>query len=97
MLKYLVICVNGNQDVCSVDPFDTEEEANAFLAEDAKRVYDEILDHYNSDIDVSPGQAEVVDGEEVYGWSIYPLDIDIESDRGGVIPNGDQDLARHPI
>lgn len=74
-VKYLVICVNENQDVCSVSSFDTEEDANNFLAKDAARVYDEIEQHYNSGIEVSPGDAEVVDGEAIYRWSVYPLTI----------------------
>lgn len=82
MLKYLAICVNEDQKVCSVDPFDTEDEVNAFIADDAARVYGEIAENDDSSIDVSPGNAEVVDGEAVYRWSVYPLDIDVETDRG---------------
>ncbi len=74
-IKYLVICVNEVQDVCSVDSFDTEEAARSFLAKDAARVYDEIEQHDDSSIEVCGGLAEVVDGEAVYRWSVYPLVI----------------------
>lgn len=74
-IKYLVICVNENQDVCSVDSYDTEAEANLSLAEDARKVYEEIEDHCLSSIEVSDGDAEVVDGEAIWRWSIYPLTI----------------------
>lgn len=74
-IKYLVICVNENQDVCSVDSYDTEAEANLALAEDARKAYKEIEDHCLSSIEVSDGDAEVVDGEAIWRWSIYPLTI----------------------
>lgn len=75
-IRYLVICVNENQDVCSVDMYDTEEEANLALAEDARETYEEIEDHCLSSVEVSDGDAEVVDGESIWRWSIYPLAID---------------------
>ena len=75
-IRYLVICVNENQDVCSVDMYDTEEEANLALAEDARKSYEEIEDHDLSSIEVSDGDAEVVDGEAVWRWSIYPLTVE---------------------
>lgn len=73
--KYLVICVNDSQDICSVDPFDTEKDARKFLTEDAARVYDEIEHHNDSSIEVCGGLAEVVDGDTVYRWSIFPMVI----------------------
>lgn len=76
VIKYLVICVNENQDVCSVDSYNTVEEANLALAEDARKAYEEIEDHDLSSIEVSDGDAEVVDGEAVWRWSIYPLAVD---------------------
>lgn len=75
-IRYLVICVNENQDVCSVASYDTEEEANLALAEDARETYEEIEDHDLSSIEVSDGDAEVVDGGSIWRWSIYPLAID---------------------
>lgn len=75
MIKYLVICVNENGEVLSVDPFDAEECANSFLMEDAMKAYEEIKDYDTSDIDVSPGDVEVVNGEAVWRWSIYPMEI----------------------
>lgn len=75
-IKYLVICVNENQDVCSVDSYNTVEEANLALAEDARKTYEEIEDHDLSSIEVSDGDAEVVDGEAVWRWSISPLAIE---------------------
>lgn len=75
-IRYLVICVNENQDVCSVDMYDTEEEVNLALAEDARKAYEEIEDHDLSSIEVSDGDAEVVDGEAVWRWSIYPLTVE---------------------
>lgn len=77
-VKYLVICVQDGGDVQSVTPFDSYAEADLFLAEDAAKMYDKIHDNFNSDIDVYPGGAEVVDGEEVYSWSIYPLVLEKE-------------------
>lgn len=74
-IKYLVICVQDGGDVQSVTPFDSYDDANTFLAEAAKRMYDKIADNYVSDIDVYSGGAEVVDGEETYSWSIYPLTL----------------------
>ena len=73
-IKYLVICVDECQHVCSVDAFDTEQAANAFLAEDAAQVYAD-TDESTSSIVVRPGYAYVVDGEETFRWSIYPLQV----------------------
>lgn len=77
-IKYLAICVQDGAGVHSVTPFDSYEEANSFIGEDAAKMYDTIADHINSGIDVYPGGAEVVDGEEIYGWSIYPLVLEKE-------------------
>ena len=75
-IKYLVICVNENQDVCSVDSYNTEKEAILALAEDARETYEEIEDHDLSSIEVSDGDAEVVDGEAIWRWSVYPLIVE---------------------
>ena len=71
--KYLAICVQDGGDVKSVKPFDTYEQANDFIAKSAAEMYEKIYKKFTSSIDVWPGGAEVVDGEEVYSWQIYPL------------------------
>lgn len=71
--KYLAICIQDGGDVKSVNSFDTHEQANDFIAKSAAEMYDKIHEKLTSDIDVWPGGAEVVDGEEVYSWQIYPL------------------------
>lgn len=72
-VKYLTICVQDGGDVQSVTPFDSYKEANDFIGKDAARMYSDIEDHLNSAIEVYAGGAEVVDGEDVYSWSVYPL------------------------
>lgn len=71
--KYLVICVQDGGDVQLVKPFVTYEQANDFIAKSAAEMYDKIHEKFTSGIDVWHGGAEVVDGEEVYSWQIYPL------------------------
>lgn len=71
--KYLAICVQDGGDVKLVKPFDTYEQANDFIAKSATEMYDKIHENPTSGIDVWPGGAEVVDGEEVCSWQIYPL------------------------
>lgn len=75
MLKYLVICVSESQDVCSVDSFDTEQEANDFLKADATKTYEETSYSGAPSIEVSPGDATVVSDGCIYRWSVYPLTI----------------------
>lgn len=69
--KYLAICVLDGGNVKLVKPFDTYEQADSFIAKSAADMYDKISDRWTSDIDVWPGGAEVVDGEDVYSWQIY--------------------------
>lgn len=73
-VKYLVICVNDS-DICSVDVYDSEKDANDALANDAQMTYDEIEEHPLSSIEVSPGKAKVIDGIDAWGWSLYPLRV----------------------
>lgn len=77
-VKYLTICVQDGGDVQSVTPFDSYKEANDFIGKDAARMYSDIADHLNSAIEVYAGGAEVVDGEDVYSWSVYPLILEKE-------------------
>lgn len=73
--KYLVICVQDGGDIKLVRPFDTYKQADDFIAKSAADVYGKISENLTSGIDVWPGGAEVVDGEEIYRWQIYPLTI----------------------
>lgn len=71
--KFLVICVDENLDILSVNSFDNEEDANAFLAKDASATYEEMEGDGDSSIEVRPGFAEVTCGEAIYRWTIYPM------------------------
>lgn len=71
--QYLVICVDDNLDVLSVNLLDTEESANVFLAKDAATTYEEMKDDEDSSIEVQPGFAKVTCEDIIYKWTIYPL------------------------
>lgn len=71
--QYLVICVDDNLDILSVNPFDYEEDANVFLANDASATYEKMEEDSDSSIEVRSGFAEVTCGEAIYRWAIYPL------------------------
>lgn len=45
MKKYLVICISSETGVCSVDPFNTEKEAQDFLNKDVENFYEEERDN----------------------------------------------------
>ena len=77
-ILYLVICVQDGGYVNSVTPHDSYEDANSAVAEEATKMYSAISKHLMSDIDVYHGGAEVVDGDKVYSWSIYPLILEKE-------------------
>lgn len=77
-VQYLTICVQDGGGVRSVIPFDSYEAANDFIGEDAAKVYDDIADNLYSEISVYPGGAEVLNGGEMYFWSIYPLILEKE-------------------
>lgn len=77
-IMYLAICVQDGGDVKSVTPFDTYEQANDFIAKSAADMYDKIHEKLTSGIEVWFGGAEIVDGEEVYSWSIYSMVLEKE-------------------
>lgn len=71
-VKYCVICVDGDGCVRSVDPFDSEKEAEIFLAEEAFKIYKQLLDVPDSILEVRPGFAKVF-GEGILIWSLWSL------------------------
>lgn len=71
--QYLVICVDENLDILSVNSFDNEESADAFLAKDASATYEEMEEDGDSSIEVRPAFAKVTCEEAIYKWTIYPL------------------------
>lgn len=77
-VKYLAICVQEGGVVQSVAPFDNYDEANNCISRDATKMYNSIVDRLDSEIEVYPGGAVVVDGAEVYIWSIRPLILEKE-------------------
>lgn len=77
-VKYLTICVQEGGVVQSVTPFDSYKEANDCISKDAAKMYDNIVDRLESEIEVYPGGAVAVDGAEVYIWSIHPLILEKE-------------------
>lgn len=79
--KYLVICVDENLDVLSVNPFDTEDDANLFLIKDASETYEEMEDDADSSIEVGPGFGKVTCGDLVYRWTIYLLAFSTPLDK----------------
>lgn len=77
-VKYLAICVQEGGVVQSITPFDSYEEANDCISKDAAKMYDNIVDHLDSEIEAYPGGAVVADGANVYIWSIHPLILEKE-------------------
>ena len=77
--QYLVICVDDNLDVLSVNSFDIEERANDFLAIDAAATYEEMKNDEGSSIEVRPGFAKVTCEDAIYKWTIYALNLCIFS------------------
>ena len=78
MKKYLVICVSSETGVCSVDPFNTEKEAQKFLKKDAENTYKEEQDN-NPDneinFDLEEDYAQLTDEEYSWNWTIHCIEF----------------------
>ncbi len=70
--KCCVVCTDGDGCVRSVDAFTSDKCADLFIAEDASKIYEKLLDIADSSIEVRPGYAKVF-GEGILEWKRYPL------------------------
>ena len=78
MKKYLVICVSAESGVCSINPFDTEKEANEFLKKDSENNYDEYSkENVANDVefDSADGYAQITDGGFSWVWTVHLLEL----------------------
>lgn len=78
MKKYLVICVSSESGVCSVDPFNTEADAQAFLKKDSESTREAEKESGSGnelEFDSEDDYAQLTDGEYSWNWTIHQIQI----------------------
>lgn len=78
MCKWAVVCVcSYDNQVSSVDLFDSYEDASKFIGSDAAESYDEMKEHNANIYMENCGQCAeiVINGSTDYFWSIEPTNI----------------------
>lgn len=75
---WAVVCVCAyDNEVSSVDLFDSRKEASGFMTNDVNESYDE-MSEYNADIHMEnygDGAEIVINGSVDYFWTIEPTNI----------------------
>ncbi len=72
--KYCVVCADKDRNIRSLNIFESEDDANLFLAKEASRTYEKLLDMPNSSISVKPGYAKVI-GTNVLEWKVHHVAV----------------------
>lgn len=75
MTKYIAIYANSDAGVIGVSFFNSERAADNYIAECARRAYQEVCDLPDTRIDVQSSFAQVDTDDLSLQWKVYAIDL----------------------